>query len=293
MNIEIESLEDRIISEESSYDNYKVLLKQVLKTYQRMGPGSYIEIILSSNSMNDLFNRINTLRDLTKGTGELLEKLDVSLLKLANEKQNLDDKLSELESKKSILRDAIDKKSIVIKDKEDYLISLADDRDYFLERLEYMDSVMIELKNLISELSIEFSNLIEQASFPEDAVKLELTLSGMHGSISEDVFNTIISEHQGLPEMYFKFTPGKIELEIPEKKVYFHGDFIVLDGKYLKYNVTEGRIYDMKLEESSIENLFSSGYFVLNLEPIINKNTIKSIESKNGYIDLMIGIKLF
>lgn len=293
MKKEIENLEDRITNEELSYDNYKHILKEVLKTYQRMGPGSYIEIILSSNSMGDLFKRINTLRDLTKGTGKLLETLDRSLLRLDIEKQDLTKRLELIENKKIILREAIDKKALVIKAKEEYLISLLDDREYFLERLDIMNSFMNELKMLIAELSIEFTKLIENANFPEDAIKLDFTLSGMKGSINEDVFNMIISEHKGFPEMYFKFKPGKIQLEIPEKNVYFLGEFVVVDGKYLRYEITEGSIYDMKLEKSSIDDLFSSGEFILNLEPLIDRNTIKSIESKNGYIDLMIGIKLF
>ncbi len=85
----------------------------------------------------------------------------------------------------------------------------------------------------------------------------------------------------------------KLYLSTSDRKVYFSGDFIVLDGKSLEYNITEGSIYDMKLEKSSIDDLFSSGYFILNLEPIIDKNTIKSIDSKQGIIELMIGIKLF
>ncbi len=196
MNVEIETLEDRINSEELAYLNNKNVLKEVLQTYQRMGPGSFIEIVLSSNSITDLFKRINTLRDLTKGTGKLLEQLDASLERLNIEKTNLAKKLEALEDKQLILREAIDKKAIVIKAKEDYLISLADDREYFLERLGYMNSIMEELKTLISELSGEFTDLIEQAAFPEDAIKLDFSLTGMKGSISEDTFNEIISEHK-------------------------------------------------------------------------------------------------
>jgi peptidoglycan hydrolase CwlO-like protein len=293
MQFEIENLEDRITSEELSYNSYKDVLKEVLKTYQRMGPGSYIEIILSSNSITDLFNRINTLRDLTKGTGSLLEDLDDSLAKLSLQKENLAEKLSELENKQVELRAAIDKKAQVIKTKEDYLISLADDKDYYLERLTDMNNAMNELKTIIIELSEEFTHLIEGANFSEDAIKLELSISGMKGSIDEDVFNKIISEHPGFPEMKFEFKPGRVELAIPERNVFFAGNFIVIDGKSLEYEITEGRIYDLKLEKSSIEDLFSTGYFILNLEPLIDKNSIKSIESKNGYMELGIGIKLF
>ena len=289
----IENLEGKIKSEELSYYNYKQSLKQVLQTYQRMGPGSYIEIILSSNSMGDLFKRINTLRDLTKGTGKLLETLDSNLQILDLDKQNLGEALQLIEAKKVTLQQAIEKKYGAIKDQEEYLESLRDDKEDFLERLEVMNGFMIELKSLMAELSVEFSKLIEDANFPDDAIKLELTLSGLKGSIIEEDFNRIIYEHKGLPEMYFKFKPGEIQLEIPENKVYFSGDFVVLDGKSLKYEIREGSIYDMKLEQTSIEDLFSEGDFILNLEAIVDKNTIKSIESKNGYIDLMIGIKLF
>lgn len=293
MQFEIESLGDKIESEEISYDKYKYLLKEVLKTYQRMGPGTYLEIILSSESMSDLFNRINTLRDLTKGTGKLLDSLDQTLLQLTIEKSNLDEKIKLMEKNRLTLRESIDKKAIVIKAKESYLESLAGDREYFMLKLDYMNSIMNELKVLISELSEEFENLIENSNFPEDAINLEFTLVGMKGSVNEDVFNKIISEHKSLPHMKFSFKNGKIELVIPERNVYFSGNFIIVNGNSLKYEISEGSIFHMKLEKSSIDNLFDSGYFVLNLEPLVGKNTIKSIESKSGYIDLIIGIKLF
>ncbi|TAH59814.1 MAG: hypothetical protein EWM52_10270 [Methanosarcina mazei] len=65
---EIEDLEKAIAQEELVYEKKKESLKQVLKSYQRMGPGSFLEIILDSDSLSTFLQRMNILRDLARNT---------------------------------------------------------------------------------------------------------------------------------------------------------------------------------------------------------------------------------
>jgi len=50
-NIEIKKITQEIVNIENSYINKRDDLKQVLRSYQRNGPGSYIQIILESKNL--------------------------------------------------------------------------------------------------------------------------------------------------------------------------------------------------------------------------------------------------
>ena len=49
----------------------------------------------------------------------------------------------------------------------------------------------------------------------------------------------------------------------------------------------------MPLEPGYIEELLGEGDLVLDLKPLLGKNTLQSIKLKDGYIELNIKINLF
>jgi len=293
MSKDIKELETNIYKTEDKYDKNLVALESILKSYQRMGPGSYLEIILDSDDLTSLIRRINILRDLTKNTGELLENINLIKEGLVAEKLNLGNKLKLLEERKITLQATLAKKQEVVKEKEDYLASLEGNRELYVQRLDYIAMMMEEVKTIISDFTKEFTRIIEEGNLPLDSVKETITLRGIKGSIREDVFNDIIASQKGLPKMEIKLLQGKIELNAPEKNLYLAGKFVVEGGQVLKFNPEEGSFYGMQLEKDTIYELFKEGDFVLNLEPLIGKSILKSVEIFNGYIEILVGIKLF
>ena len=293
MSKDIKELEDDIYKAENKYDKNLIALESILKSYQRMGPGSYLEIILDSDDLTSLIRRINILRDLTKNTGELLENINLIRENLRAEKIKLGNKLNLLEDRKTTLRDLLAKKQEVVKEKEDYLASLEGDRELYVQRLDYVSMMMDEVKIIIQDFTKEFTRIIEEGNLPLDAVQETITLRGIKGSIQEKVFNDIIASQKGLPKMEIKFVPGKIELNAPDKNLYLAGKFIIVDGQILKFDPEEGSFYGMQLEKNTINDLFKEGDFVLNLEPLIGKNILKSVEIMKGYMEILVGIKFF
>lgn len=293
MSKDIDELEDNIYKAEIKYDNNLIALESILKSYQRMGPASYLEIILNSDNLTSLIRRINILRDLTRNTGELLDNIDLAKESLIAEKLNLDNKLKLLEERKEILQTTLAKKQEVVKEKEDYLASLEGDRELYSQRLDYIAMMMDEVQTIVSDFTKEFTRIIEEGNLPLDAVKETITLRGIKGSIQEDVFNNIIASQKGLPQMEIKFLPGRIELNAPKENLYLAGKFIIVDGQILKFDPEEGSFYGMQLEKETINELFKEGDFVLNLEPLIGKNVLKTVEIMKGYMEILVGIKFF
>ncbi len=293
MKVDIEGLEEKIKKEEDKYQGNLGGLESILKSYQRMGPGSFLDIILDSDNLTDLIRRINVIRDLTKNTGELLDKIEKSKENLIVEKNNLDEKLKHLEDKQQVLKETVAKKQELVREKEEYLDSLAEDKELYIERLEYISMIMSELKVIFADFTKEFGRIIEEGNFPQNAVKETITLGGIKGVIEEKTFNDIIKSQKGLPQMEFDFSPGKIEMKAPEKNLTLEGEFVIIDDQILKFEAENGSFYGMPLEKGTIDELFEEGYFILNLEPLIGKNVLKSVEIIDGYIELLVTLKLF
>lgn len=288
MNREIQDLEVAIADEEIAFKKKQEDLKQVLKSYQRRGSGSYLEIILDSDSLATLLRRINILRDLTRNTGELLESLEESSEKLSAEKTKRIEKLLLMEINQEKLRDSLVKKLELKEEMEAFLASLEEEKEYYQEHLANIQQVWDQLKPLLSEITQEFSRIIEAGNWPPDALKTTFSFFSIKGSIDEKALNDIITGDSGLQEMALRLYQGKFEMSLPKQHLVLSGIFIIEGEQVLTFQPNEGSFYGMPLELAAIEELFRDGYPVLNLKPLIGNNIILSIEIMEGYLELQV-----
>lgn len=293
MKEDIKVVEKRILQAQQGYDHNLTALKTLLQSYQRLGAGSYLNIILESESVQDLLKRVNILQDLSKNSKELLDTIEKDKKNLEIEKDKLDVKLNELVEIQNILKDNLLKKQKAVKQNEDYLESLAEDRDSYEEKLKDLALIMDELKFLMKEFTVEFSKIVENGNFPSSAVEESFTLKGIKGIIKEETFNNIIKEQTNLPFIEFKFKDNILEMNVPDKQLYLSGNFTIKDHNILVFQPEEGTFFDMVLEKGTINELFKEGDFLLDLEPIIGNSIIKSVTIKNGYLEMIVSIKLF
>lgn len=293
IEMDIKDLEKRIFSAEEGYEKNLMALERLFKSYQRMGAGSYLEIILESKSVQDFLRRMNLLKDLSRNSKELLDNIEKDKKNLEEEKEKLDFKLNELVEIQNTLEETLVKKQALVKENEDYLESLAGDRALYEERLGYLSLIMDELKTILREFTVEFAKVIESGNFPRDAVKETITLKGIKGTIEEKTFNHIIKNQKNLPYIEIKFKEDIIEMNVPEKQLYLSGSFIVENDSVLAFQPEEGTFFGMHLEKGTIEELFKEGNFLLDLEPLIGKAIVKSVTIKNGYLEMIVSVKLF
>jgi peptidoglycan hydrolase CwlO-like protein len=288
INKEIKELEAELSEEDRIYQKKRDILKEVLRSYQKSGSGSYLELILDSDSLTMFLRRINALRELTKNTGELLAALEESKDKLAAKRKDLDEKLELMQDKKEQTEKSYREKLQLIEEQEEYLKSLEEEQEFYREYLARLEQSWDELKPTFSKITQEVSRIIKEGDLPTDAMKLTFTLNGLRGTISEDTFNNIIAEHHLLPEMLFRFTPGLIEMSLPRQNLVLTGLFEILEGHILKFEAKAGSFLGLPLSASSLEVLFWENDLIFDLEPLIGKNKLNSIKVRQGYLELEI-----
>ncbi|MDA8227918.1 MAG: hypothetical protein M0T74_09545 [Desulfitobacterium hafniense] len=285
---EIEGLQRSIADEEIAYAKKKENLKQLLKSYQRIGPGSYLEIVLESKDLTEFLRRINTLREITRNTGELLEQLQNIKEKQATEKMRLTEKLVSMEDKQAQLVESLAKEKQLKKVLQNDLASLSEERLHYKEYLTDLQQKWDDLKPFFSNTASEFSRMIEEGSLPQDAFQLSFGILGIKGTIGDKKLNEIIASNPQLPEMEFSFHKEKVQLSIPEKNLVLKGNFDIQEGHTLRFQVTEGSFYGMALQSEAIEELFRKGDMMINFKSLLGSFTLRSVELKDGYLELSV-----
>ncbi len=285
---EINQLEEELIEEETAYQEKQEILKQVLKSYQRSGPGSYLELILDSDNLTMFLRRLNALKEITKNTGELLASLKKSKEKLAEERKTLDHKLFLVENKQVQLKKSYQEKLVLKEKQEEYLASLAEERAFYQEYLGNLKQSWDNLKPIFSKITEEAARIIKAGSLSEDAMKFTFTSAGLKGTIAEGTFNKILMGQGALPEMVFNFTPGVIEMNLPQQNLSLTGTFEIISGHTLKFIAHEGSFAGLLLSRSSIKDLFRDQDLVFNFQPLLGKARLESIETKKDLLELKI-----
>jgi peptidoglycan hydrolase CwlO-like protein len=292
LGVEVKNIDKKIKEEEETYKTKQEGLNQVMKTYQRMGPGSYLEIIMNSDSLTDFLRRINTLRDLTRNTGKLLEKLDESKKMLTLENTRLRDKLELVQEKQRQAKELLAKKHKIKQQQEDYLASLKEESKFYRDHLNNIQQMVEELKPFLAKVSEKFYSITQTGSIPEDALRITFSMPYIKEQLDDKVLNEIIAKQPDFPKMVFAFNEGKTEIGFPDKKLLLSGTFIVEEGHILKFLVDRGEFYGMPLEIRYIEELFSGKQLALDCRPVLGGSKLESVETKKGYLELTVRFSL-
>ncbi len=283
----------KIEEEVRSFAKNKEVLGILLKSYQKRGPGSTIEVILASENLRDLLRRLNILRDLTSNTSDLLNEIDHNKKTLEEEQTALKTQVMTLEEEQHRLEVVLEEKRAVKEEQETYLSSLLEERAYYEDILNEITLAWEALKPLFLEASDGFTDLAVRGALPPEALELRFTLAGAEASISATNFNKAVSDNALIPDMLFTFKPGEIELSIPESRLILNGNFVIYEKNVLVFEAESGSFYDVPLEQSAIDELFDRGKLTLDLNILTGDNQIKGVKSVEEKLVLSIKVKLF
>ncbi len=300
LNGEITVLEDRITElggsiekEQKEYDKQLYVLEQVLVSYQRGGPASYLELMLQSENLSAFLDNINLIKDISKNVSELLDTIEATKQRLAEQKEGLEAENLLLEEKKEELKEPIREKNRLVAEQEAYLETLKEEKKKYEEHLANLTLMWSDLKEVFASVVGEFSRIIGEGYFTTEDLNLSFNLFSVKGSLTDDTLNAVLQEHSTLPEIVFSFQPDNIKLEIPDKNLILNGRFEVSGKSALLFVVESGSFYGMPLEQASIEELFKEGPLLIDFEAVAGELVmleinLDSVEAKDGFLEFRI-----
>ena len=285
---EITVMEADISKRQENYDIQLEILEKVMVSYQKNGMTSYLETLLSAQNLTDFIKRLNVIQELSRNTGDMLNSMEEEKAALIAEREKLISNKAQMEKNMAELSDAITQKMRLKQDQEEYLNSLSEEKEYYRDQLNKLDQSWSEVKDLFSNIATEFSRVFNESDLTVDDFNLELEFLSVKGSITDHRMNEIIEKDKKLPKMIFDINTEVIQIEIPEKHLSLSGSIVIESGSAIRFNVTDGTFYDMKLEKPSIEELFRDGYLVIDFKELIGDITLKSVELKDGFIEFKV-----
>lgn len=288
LRIETKAVGEKIEIQQRDYDSKLDVLKQVLVSYQRRGPASYLRIILGSDNLTSFLRSINTVKDLTRNTGDLLDSLQQGRRQLLAEREGLADSIATLEAKSQELKEAIARKLQLREEQEAYLNSLQQEGAHYRELLANLEDMWDQIKDLFSGIVKEFDRIIGEGKYPMEDLDLKYSLLNVKGTIREETLNAVYKDNSNLSEIVFHFYPGRAEIEVPGKQLVLSGTFSVEGGSALRFTAEEGSFYGMELEGSSIEELFRDGYLAIDFGRFMGGITLQSVKACDGYLEFTI-----
>lgn len=292
LKIDVSDLEINIDKEEDKYNQNLIILEEILKSYQRMGPASYLEIILESKDISDFLRRINIIRDLARNTDNILNSIEDTKEILVEEKNILSEKLKAIEEKQRQLRETLDNKSKRVQEQEEYLRSLESDREYYEIYLASLQVMMVELEDLFNKLTSELPGILANSYIPLESLNPKLGIQGIRLTISENLFNEILGSHENLPHIEFEFRKENINMLIAEYNIKLVGSFSIYKGHSIEFIIKEVKYHDFVLEEKTIKDLIGES-IIFDFEDLLDGSSIKDIKIFDDYMELIIDFRFF
>lgn len=293
--IKIDLLDKSIAKEQENYDIYLNIMEQVLTSYQRGGPASYLDILLSAKDLTSFIKSLNLIKDISKNTGDLLASIEESKIILEEKRQVHTESIILLEAKREELKEPIATKKRLVREQEDYLGSLAEKKELYQQHLDNLQLMWNNLKELFSEIVDEFARIISEGHFTMDDMNLQFGFFSVKGSIHEDTFNRIMNDNSTLANIAFSFDEDTIRVEVPDNNLVLNGFFELEGNSTLLFIPNSGTFYGMALEKESIDELFRNGPLIIDFEQVAGDLVsidikLKDVKTIDGYIEFSIDI---
>jgi peptidoglycan hydrolase CwlO-like protein len=256
---QIRKIKIEIEAKQKDYDSQLDVLEKVLVNYQRGGPATYLEILLSADNLSAFLKSLNTIKDISHNVNGLLTSLAEGKKALVEEKSKLDAKAAQLEQKNTELSENLHKNQLLQEDKQNYLDQLKENKAYYSEQLDNLEMMWAECQKLFPKLAGELTDTINEGYFSMDDLNMDFGFLNMEGYITEATFNSILQDNSKLTKIIFTFEENRVFLEVPDEHLILAGNFVISGDCAIRFDVEEGSFFGLPLEQASIEELFKNG----------------------------------
>ncbi|SCZ78164.1 coiled-coil domain-containing protein [Acidaminobacter hydrogenoformans] len=293
VQLDIEVKQAGIDAQTLVYQQVRRTLGEVLRSQQRAGVASRLEIVLNAGSLKDLLRRLNLLRALSRKTDLLMQEAEAARTALEGEKAALTKVLAVRREKESALEEVLDSLKEARETLEAQLAALEDDRAGYEASLKALDQGWTAFKPVFTDTAAALSEMIETGKVPEGTLEIEFNLFQATGRITDEKLNFAVAQDKTLPPLVFAFTTKGAVMKFVDQDAALSGRFEVADQSTLKFVIEGGTFKGVSMSEAALEDLVSRGTLVFDLSGTIGKSKLRQVRHNRGAIELLIDVILF
>lgn len=267
---------------------YRSALAGILSSWQTAGPGSRLELLLSSDSLSVFLRRLSAMRQLDRDMSSLLSQLEASQAELGAGEARVGRTLEAVEQKGRQLAGTLERMRMTEMNLEASLTSLRAERSRYETMLAALSETWEQAMEVFPSLTRGFSKVIAEGAFPDDALEMTFDLSGITAVMRQERFQDILDNAEGLPPLTFSFNPEGVVLDVPDAELRLVGQFDIKRGVTLVFRPQVGTQGGLTLTEAQLRDLSRKGALEFQLEPILMGTTIQRVTPGDGFLRLAI-----
>lgn len=151
LNVEIDSKQIAITEQEEKYKEQNKLLEKRLVALYESGTTTYLDMLLSSESLSDFISKYYLVAQLAEYDQELLERIETTKKQIENDKATLESSKQELENKKKTLSNSINTKKVLVS-------NLSAEEADLQQQLEEFEKDKREIQSELAKIAAEESS---------------------------------------------------------------------------------------------------------------------------------------
>ncbi len=155
LNTEIGNKQTNIAEQEGKYAAQKELLEKRLVALYETGTVSYMDMLLSSESLTDFISKYYLIEQLAEADEQLLQKIDNTRKQIENEKTSLENSKEEVESSKKELEGKKSSLSSAVSQKKTVASNLSAEESELNEKLEEMEEDRKEIQSKLAAIAAQ------------------------------------------------------------------------------------------------------------------------------------------
>ncbi len=283
---EIDRLEEYLAEAESRYEEARERTVIVLRWLHRMGPASYLEILLSASSLRDLLRRTEVVTAAARGS--LLALADIRREKLS--RAELQTEIDERREELAELREEMDDLLIIFDELQRRDEEFSDE---FGDEWPRISGEIAELAGMYEEevipylegLSTHFAEMAEEGMAPE-GVTIRPSLFQVRAIVPAAGLNELLDRRAGLRGAAFELDPDEVRLNCPEIRLSITGELTLGDRGIIVYE--PDTVYLGGLPLTDEQALEAVGIIELDLAPAIADLRPRELKVGEDEVELLL-----
>ncbi|HHY37064.1 MAG TPA: hypothetical protein GX518_05165 [Firmicutes bacterium] len=274
----------------SGYEGARATATEALRWLQKLGPVSYLDLIVGAASFSDFWQRLDTIilavRGVERALGHLIraretavalkETLAANRDELARVVLEARDKLRQLEETRVEL--------------EASLAGLGDRRQEYERYLAELEDMW--LQELIPYLKLAAAELLElMSSGGQEALEMDwqLTRGGLKGRLPFTVLNASLASSPILKGAQFSGSGGKLVFTVPERGLTLKGKLSLGEGgREGSFDVEEIWLWGMPISPTVLADYREETHFTLTVPSLVPGIRLREIKVADDALEMTV-----
>ncbi len=153
LQTQITEKEANIQEQQKKYEEQKDLLEKRLVAMYESGTTSYLDMLLSSNSLSDFISKYYVIEQLTEYDNDLLDGIETTKKQIETEKAALENARNEVQSSKTQAENKRNSLSVLVNEKNTLVGNLSAEEKELQQRLEEFEEDKKEIQRQLAEIA--------------------------------------------------------------------------------------------------------------------------------------------